>query len=400
MKILGINTSHDTSAAFLKDGEIVFVHDEARFRRHKYYDPDSDGHENFALMCLEREGPLDQDHVIFASFDRRGLNLVVDKEKHVDDRLKANELLADLSREQLSRARIESLAKKWDFQLEERAEMDDVLNKALSNNQLGGQNYYFEREHHLYHAESAHHLSPFKDEDAIAIVWDGGGAQPYYEDYPNFQEMETIYRCTAMGAVNPQKQWQRLSNARFCNDFGWQWPNHTYDCLYCYDDKVEERDGAEIIFSSRPSSGMNFSQLSVALGCDDHGRAAGKVMGMASYATRLYPNVHSNFTVAQKCEEESLINSLNIIRKAVELNPDVKNIVLSGGYSLNCTNNYKYLEHFPEHNFFVDPIPHDGGTAVGAALWLNRKLKDKILDEVTEILNDEGDTNYNISEAV
>lgn len=84
-----------------------------------------------------------------------------------------------------------------------------------------------------------------------------------------------------------------------------------------------------------------------------------------------------------------MINSLNIIRKAVELNPDVKNIVLSGGYSLNCTNNYKYLEHFPEHNFFVDPIPHDGGTAVGAAVWLNRKLTDGNLEEVTEILNGE-----------
>jgi len=47
------------------------------------------------------------------------------------------------------------------------------------------------------------------------------------------------------------------------------------------------------------------------------------------------------------------------------------------------------LEHFPEHNFFVDPIPHDGGTAVGAAVWLNRKLTDGNLEEVTEILNGE-----------
>ena len=32
------------------------------------------------------------------------------------------------------------------------------------------------------------------------------------------------------------------------------------------------------------------------------------------------------------------------------------------------TNNYKYLQAFPDHQFFVDPIPHDGGTAVGCAL--------------------------------
>ena len=48
--------------------------------------------------------------------------------------------------------------------------------------------------------------------------------------------------------------------------------------------------------------------------------------------------------------------------------PDSTNIVLSGGYSLNCTNNYKYLQSFPDINFFVDPVPHDGGTAVGCAL--------------------------------
>ena len=54
--------------------------------------------------------------------------------------------------------------------------------------------------------------------------------------------------------------------------------------------------------------------------------------------------------------------------------PSTKNIVLSGGYSLNCTNNYKYLQAFPEYQFFVDPIPHDGGTAVGAALEEWRKL--------------------------
>ena len=38
------------------------------------------------------------------------------------------------------------------------------------------------------------------------------------------------------------------------------------------------------------------------------------------------------------------------------------------------TNNYKYLEAFPEHQFFVDQIPHDGGTAVGAAVDYWRDL--------------------------
>ena len=123
-----------------------------------------------------------------------------------------------------------------------------------------------------------------------------------------------------------------------------------------------------------PSNGMNFSNMSVSLGCDDYGRSAGKVMGMASYSSNpQIPNVFSRHTMAQKLEIDALEHSKTVIQKAIDLVPDCKNIVLSGGYSLNCTNNYKYLQAFPDYQFFVDPVPHDGGTAVGAALDLWRK---------------------------
>ena len=95
-------------------------------------------------------------------------------------------------------------------------------------------------------------------------------------------------------------------------------------------------------------------------------------MGMASYGQTI-PNVFNRYTVAQMLEEYAFADAMGIIQHAVELNPDCKNIVLSGGYSLNCTNNYKYLSEFPDHQFFVDPIPHDGGSALGAALWLKRE---------------------------
>ena len=49
--------------------------------------------------------------------------------------------------------------------------------------------------------------------------------------------------------------------------------------------------------------------------------------------------------------------------------------MLSGGYALNCVNNYRYLDRFPKHNFFVDPNPGDNGTSTGAAIWLYYYLK-------------------------
>ena len=53
---------------------------------------------------------------------------------------------------------------------------------------------------------------------------------------------------------------------------------------------------------------------------------------------------------------------------------DCKNIILSGGYHLNCSNNFKIVKKYPEYNFFVDPISYDGGTAVGAAYYYENYL--------------------------
>ena len=30
-------------------------------------------------------------------------------------------------------------------------------------------------------------------------------------------------------------------------------------------------------------------------------------------------------------------------------------------------------KEFPDYNFFVDPVAHDGGTAIGAAVWYNEQ---------------------------
>jgi predicted NodU family carbamoyl transferase len=38
---------------------------------------------------------------------------------------------------------------------------------------------------------------------------------------------------------------------------------------------------------------------------------------------------------------------------------------------LNCVNNFKYVQKFKDINFFIDPVPHDAGTAIGVALYCN-----------------------------
>ena len=85
-------------------------------------------------------------------------------------------------------------------------------------------------------------------------------------------------------------------------------------------------------------------------------------------------------SLAEKLQNTTFKHTCTLIKKALDLTGKNK-IVLSGGYFLNCVNNYKYTVAFPNVEFFVDPIAHDAGTAIGAAkyLWYGiSKSKDKI----------------------
>jgi len=397
MRIIGINSSHDTSLCIMEDGEVVELFEEERERRDKYYSPTLDtphlhviDSKGLADSLVDDEGNV-KGELIFASFDRRDMKLEMDLDYLMDNRLIAQEFADELAKEQLTEARIQELIKaypKVGLKQDWHEEMDETIHDEMCKQFFDVDQYHFDTEHHMYHAYSGYYLSPFfdKGEDAMAIAWDGGGAKCYHETHPNYQEIESIWKCD-FDTKTIVPQWKKMSNHRMLGDVSNTFfPNMYYDSAHCLTDLETEIDGLPVTFTSFPSSGMNFSNMSYAFGADIHGRAAGKVMGMASYG-RLYedrPDRFDRHIVAQMCEEESFKNACNVIRRAVELNPDCKNLVLSGGFSLNCTNNYRYLQEFPELNIFVDPVPHDGGTAVGAAFWLHYHLENEYFEPVKE----------------
>ena len=88
---------------------------------------------------------------------------------------------------------------------------------------------------------------------------------------------------------------------------------------------------------------------------------------------------------AIQTESEQMV--LDLIRKAVDMSGE-KNVVLSGGYGLNCVANYWYLEQLKGEgiNLFVEPVSNDAGTAIGAAYWHYHKVtKDR---EVKPMITD------------
>jgi carbamoyltransferase len=77
----------------------------------------------------------------------------------------------------------------------------------------------------------------------------------------------------------------------------------------------------------------------------------------------------SRRNMAYNVQVESQEEVLKLIKKSIERTGN-KNIVISGGYALNCVANYYYLKHLPDDvKIYVEPVSNDAGTAMGAALY-------------------------------
>ena len=318
MKLLGINTSHNPSICQLTDGKINFHLDETRVRRDKYFMP----RENDCFyQSIDKLKDKDFDGVVVASYDRR----------------------------------FESVHN------ETSPEEDKIILKSLQE-QLPNCPFYFQKEHHLYHALAAHTYS--KNKESLVIVMDGGGAQLF----PTYQEMESIYLMNQ----SVLKLYSRHSNIRTQKVLD---DSHVQDMFF----KIDETDYE---FNSESSSGKLFNDMAASFRMPIY--SEGKVMGMSAYGHHNQGYVEEEELLSQadkslRLQNKTFNDTIELIKHATTYS-DCKNIVLSGGYALNCVNNYRYLDEFPKHNFFVDPNPGDSGTSTGAAIWLYHYLKQEAFD--------------------
>jgi carbamoyltransferase len=370
MYILGINISHHSSVCLLKDGEIVFYQEEERVSKIKMHCPinillkiknirasleGTQNHDPSHLLYVKSLEEITKytnkiEHVIFSSYGHR-----------------LNTIIINTIKDQL----------------------DNLL-------EIGKVHHY--QEHHLYHACSAFYSSGF--DSALSIVLDGGGFRKTFEDISSFQEQESVYLFDYNNIIDIFKH--------FSNYHDYQTPKDEIDFIY-------EKEG--FFFSNSFSCGGIFNLISTVIGFG--GGEAGKTMGLAAYgigknvteswfsldnktgiwttnSNEIIRSFQQRFEVrenlfslieaakisevselvaadlARKAQVETLEHTVRLIDKYTKLTGE-KNVVLSGGYFLNCSNNYEYIKRFPDLNFFVDPIAHDGGTAIGAAKYLHHK---------------------------
>ncbi len=339
MHILGINVSHDTSIGLIKDGKIDLYQEEKKLLNLDAYDP-------INISC---ELITKQQRKFFNNFI--GSNEVIPKSlgfqlKCIDAYIKEKPDLVIYS--------------SYDRTLPDETNYGDTVLIEELQKQLNYPKYlFFKKNHHIYHAFNAFHLSNF--DDALCIVLDGGGAQIA----TSFQEIESIFYLNR----NEYKYfYQHLSNNRFL----------IIDDIIKLNSRIYEKiNGVETEMSSETSSGMKFSELAEEIRLEKKYSNEISMNFIIKEMMQLYHLGNENGNrledAIKKLHIETKNETIKFIEKALSYHK-TKNIILSGGYALNHINNAEYKKHFSDYNFFFDPWAHDGGTAPGAALWLDFHL--------------------------
>ncbi len=340
--ILGISRGHNGTVCLLKDGKIVFSIEEERLTRQKY-----DG------------APL------------AGIVKVLEYTSKIDT-LIISHTQPDISRLDYSGDKIyQGLARKLGL-IDSVDQVVEVFDK-----------------HHEMHAACAFYRSGFTE--AAALVVDGAGSQFFIDEGQyDIWEFESIFKCGYNTQFKPL--YKHLGN------------NGPFPTR-----KINQ-DGCEIVIDENP--GFVKAYEAVTEYCGWSSIEAGKTMGLFPYGKRkdglqslikngvvdrsmIIPRVPNGAMVnvetipylddhdsvdlslldnrrdlAYRVQVDTQKAILKLIIKSAEIG-DTKNVVLSGGYGLNCVANYYYLDKLKELdiNLFVEPISNDAGTAIGAALW-------------------------------
>jgi carbamoyltransferase len=243
--------------------------------------------------------------------------------------------------------------------------------------------------HHEAHAASAFYNSGF--DTAVCIVVDGAGTDKSWSDKvdnPSIQitvdgvntgvETESVYKMSYPG--KSELLYKKVFNPCLLANY-----------------KIDN-----IHFEPFVGPGLLYSALSTHLGHSP--LECGKAMGLSSYGKpdpdlqvytkdnlvnrNLYLSDTHKFYIANLINFEKYKNEdycyavqkgtqqyvLELILNAIK-NSGCKNVVLGGGFMLNCVANYEYLNHLPEGTqLYIDPPSSDAGLSIGMAKMVYNRL--------------------------
>jgi carbamoyltransferase len=360
--IAALTTGHNASCCLLKNGEIVFFVEEERLSRIKAEDT-----------------PL----------------LVIQKIKEYTDRL--DYFIMDDTQERNNSNPYIRLCQKLGLIPQNDSKIIIDPKKTL---------------HHDAHASSAFYNSGF--DKAVCIVVDGGGTGAKWSDELFNEEKQPTWDGLNIGVETESVYLMSYPNGA----------DLLYKRIYNPSLKISY-DIGPLHFEPYIGPGFLYSALSTALGHSS--LECGKPMGLSSYGkpndklkiytedgivdrnlyladmvkayrtvlTTFNKYVNEDYCYAVQRGTENYV--LKLILKAIQ-NSGCKNVVLGGGFMLNCVANYEYLNHLPEGtNLYIDPPSNDAGLAIGLAkkFW-NTNFPSTTKKQETFYLGPEPDYKFNL----
>ncbi|MFL5814755.1 MAG: carbamoyltransferase [Bdellovibrionia bacterium] len=361
MYTLGINAAfHDSSACLVKDGKVIAAAEDERFTRIKHGKrpiPFSTYELPFHAIdyCLKEAGIHlnDVDHIAY-SFDPYPL-----LKTHAQ-----NEVIT-LPLEPSAKRHAELGVEEWE------AVWDPLFLSAIVNARrhlAGGWPHHLQKRfigarfdgpyqwhyvpHHLAHAASAFHASPF--EEAAVLTLDGRGerATTTYGhgrgtqiellgqvDMPHSLGMLYEEITTHLGFLHSSDEYKVMALASY--------------------GKPEFLDVFRKMIRIREDGTYTIQRV-------NYEEAFGpKRLRGAELEAKHFNIAHS----LQKVLEESVLEIARILHAKTMSN----NLCMAGGVALNCVMNARVRDEGPYKNIWVQPAAGDAGTSLGAALWVDAK---------------------------
>jgi carbamoyltransferase len=371
--IAGITRGHNAGVCLLKDGEIVFAIEEERLSRKKY-----DGGPYASMMkILEYTNKLD---FIFVAHTQ-SLDETAGRVDFTGD-----DVYTGLARK---------------LGLISRDPAIDPRNHP--------QVIDLSKIHHKLHAGCAFYRSGFKK--AVAVIVDGAGTfipLSINNRTETTWELESIYTCeyphnfkTIYKHQGGNGPWPSAHIPNMPSDW-YDEEGQTHECI------IDDTAGIVKTYEAVTGyCGFEFIEAGKTMGLFPYGKPNDRIpklftdIGVGNWRASdrnviipTYPNgavvnenrfkeletphnanekslthLQNRRDLAYAVQTQSQEEVLRLIRKAVK-DTGIYDVVLSGGYGLNCVANYWYLDQLKDEgiNLYVEPISSDAGTAIGAAI--------------------------------
>jgi carbamoyltransferase len=231
----------------------------------------------------------------------------------------------------------------------------------------------FSHYHHLMHVSTAFYNSGFKE--AMGVVIDGCGSRVNFKDLNiEADEAESTFLCSykEIKKIHGVYKNALVSNIQ-TEEFDIQNTvniAHAYEAITSYLGFKPMDGGKTMGLSSYGKENKNIPDFLI------NKKFNKNLFSFNSYIPNFqHPILDSslleNFPkedLAWKIQNDTQILVKEYIQKLVD-KTKIKNIVCSGGYFLNCVNNYYLTKEFSDINFYFEPISYDGGLSLGAALY-------------------------------